>query len=307
MAKNRGKQMMESIQKQLEELPPYHTMMPGAPLEPLLIPGNVILYSPGNTKKREADSLHFCHSRCNFIAVADGELDMNVDGCLFHLRKNNMLLIRPFSRHFRPEQNLDHHVFYISFSLPDSDIQRMNPLMNRQMMLKKNDWRVIRSAIREFQAWHKGEPGASGRTVLRVAELLNGLLARQIPGPSKSEKRNYRTEQDSILQQIIQYIHEHLNRHISIEDVAAAVKLSPSTVRTLFLKQMKRNIGTYIRGQRLTQACSLLQGTGMTLAEIAVKVGYESENALSRAISRACGKTPSRIRRSRQTVGPEQN
>lgn len=297
--------MKESIQKQLEELPPFHVMMPGAPLEPLLIPDNVILYSPDSAKKYGTDNLIFCHSSCIFIAVAEGEMNMEIDGSLLQLRKNNLLLIRPYSRHFQLVKSMDYLACYISFSLPDNDLQKISLLMNRQLVLKKNDWRVIRSAIREFQDWHQGDPCASDRTVLRVAELLNGLRARYVPGPSKSEQRNYRTEQDGILQQIIQFIHEHLNRHISIDDVAAAVKLSPSTVRMLFLKQMKRNIGTYIREQRLTQACSLLQGTGMTLAEISMRVGYESENALSRAITRTCGKTPSGIRRTRQMPEPE--
>jgi transcriptional regulator GlxA family with amidase domain len=56
----------------------------------------------------------------------------------------------------------------------------------------------------------------------------------------------------------------------------------------------------YLAQWRMQLAASLLSSTAMGLAEIAEKVGYGSETALSRAYKRCVGVAPAEWRRNKQ-------
>lgn len=274
-------------------------MSPGAPLEQPLIPSNLILYySDSKLTISDVSSKQYCHNKYNFLAVFSGEASFEIDDKEFHLHANEAILVSPFSRHRRIFWSPDYQGLYASFQMPEKK-DKIILLTKKVLPLKKADWKLLRLAVEEFLNWYHGNAEASAKTVLRMAELLNNLCGRFAPNPATADHRNYEKNYDEKLRKMIHYIHEHLDSHITIDDLAACLNLSRSTVRTLFKKQMKCSIGLYIRSQRLSAVGNFLRGTTLTLSEIAVKTGYDSGTALSRAVKRDMGKTPSRIRHER--------
>ena len=70
----------------------------------------------------------------------------------------------------------------------------------------------------------------------------------------------------------------------------------PRTLDRHFRRALGAPPGTVYRHMRLSEARKLLDGTGLGIAEIAVRCGYESPAALARAMRARYGAAPSDLR-----------
>ena len=98
------------------------------------------------------------------------------------------------------------------------------------------------------------------------------------------------------LQQAIDYIHTHLDRDLSLVEIAGVINISPTYFASLF----KREIGTsphqYVIQQRVEQAKEMLLKTDLAIADIALQVGFSSQSHLTQQFKRLTGMTPKQIR-----------
>ena len=85
----------------------------------------------------------------------------------------------------------------------------------------------------------------------------------------------------------------------TVERLARAVGLSRAAFARRFVALSGRSPLRYLTELRLALAASLLENDDASLAEVALRVGYVSEFAFSRAFKRQHGVTPSRFRRLR--------
>ncbi|HEY9658108.1 MAG TPA: AraC family transcriptional regulator, partial [Allocoleopsis sp.] len=108
-----------------------------------------------------------------------------------------------------------------------------------------------------------------------------------------SENRNLTHLQ---LQQAIDYIHTHLDRDLSLVEIAEVINISPTYFASLF----KRAIGTsphqYVIQQRVERAKEMLSKTDLAIADIALQVGFSSQSHLTQQFKRITGMTPKQIR-----------
>jgi AraC family transcriptional regulator len=98
------------------------------------------------------------------------------------------------------------------------------------------------------------------------------------------------------LQQAIDYIHTHLDRDLSLVEMAAVINISPTYFASLF----KRAIGTsphqYVIQQRVERAKTMLSKTDLAIADIALQVGFSSQSHLTQQFKRFTGVTPKQVR-----------
>jgi AraC family transcriptional regulator len=89
-----------------------------------------------------------------------------------------------------------------------------------------------------------------------------------------------------------EYIHAHLDKNLSIQELARVVYLSPYHFSRLFKKQFGLAPHEYIIKQRIERVRVLLQNPKLTLAEIAIQVGFVDHSHLLRHFKRLTGRTP---------------
>lgn len=87
---------------------------------------------------------------------------------------------------------------------------------------------------------------------------------------------------------------------ISIEDAAQAAGISGSMLARLFRRHLGKTAVTFLQELRLNRIRDLLDGTELTLSEIARQTGYGSDMSLSLAFKREVGMTPGLYRLSRR-------
>jgi AraC family transcriptional regulator len=98
------------------------------------------------------------------------------------------------------------------------------------------------------------------------------------------------------LQQVIDYIHSHLGRNLSLTELASIINISPTYFASLFKQSMGIAPHQYVIQQRVEQAKFLLSKTDLAIADIASKVGFSSQSHLTQQFKRLTGMTPKQVR-----------
>lgn len=96
----------------------------------------------------------------------------------------------------------------------------------------------------------------------------------------------------------LEFIENNLADEISQEDIARHVCCSLSGLQKLFRSVFHKSVGDYITRRRLTLAAREIQQNRASFLDIALKYGYGSAEAFTRAFTRVWGMTPSEYRRS---------
>ncbi len=95
------------------------------------------------------------------------------------------------------------------------------------------------------------------------------------------------------LQKAINYIEDHLLEDISIEDIAKQANSSAFHFQRTFTILTDVTVGEYLRRRRLTLAAKELMNTNDKIIDLALKYGYDTPEAFSKAFRRQHGITPS--------------
>jgi AraC family transcriptional regulator len=98
------------------------------------------------------------------------------------------------------------------------------------------------------------------------------------------------------LEQVRNYIEEHLAEALPIEHLAAVVHLSPFHFARLFKLATGTPPHAYITGKRMERAKELLRTRHIALVEVAAQVGFQTQGHFTEVFHRVAGMTPRRFR-----------
>lgn len=102
----------------------------------------------------------------------------------------------------------------------------------------------------------------------------------------------------SLLANSLYYIEEHLTSNIKTEDIAAACYCSKSTLEKMFHCLNHISIRDYIVRRRMTLAAKdLLADSSISILELALKYGYSSNEAFTRAFRQVWNCSPAEYRK----------
>lgn len=95
----------------------------------------------------------------------------------------------------------------------------------------------------------------------------------------------------------MEFIAANYTSHISLEEVASSVHLTPSYFSKLFAEITDKSFVRYLTEQRVEHARLLLATTDNSVTEVAFASGFGSFSAFSRAFRTCCGVTPNEFRK----------
>jgi two-component system, response regulator YesN len=102
-----------------------------------------------------------------------------------------------------------------------------------------------------------------------------------------------------VMMKALKYINARYTGEITMEEVAAAVFLSPTYFSKLFNEEMKCRFTSYLNRLRIEKSMLLLRSTDLPLVEIAGLVGYEDQSYFTKVFSKIAGTSPGRYRESK--------
>lgn len=104
-------------------------------------------------------------------------------------------------------------------------------------------------------------------------------------------------EWNEAVQKMINWIEEHLTEKPSLFEMSQEIGYSPYYFSSRFHEIAGLTIKSYISGRRLARAALELRDTDKRILDIAVKYGYSSQEALTRAFVSSYGCTPAAYRK----------
>lgn len=96
---------------------------------------------------------------------------------------------------------------------------------------------------------------------------------------------------------IIHYIHRNYQEELALSDLASRFSLSVSRISEVIKQTTGQTFVHFLNDLRLRHACSLLVSTDMSVADIALEVGYGSYKTFSRIFRETKGVVPKDYRK----------
>lgn len=101
----------------------------------------------------------------------------------------------------------------------------------------------------------------------------------------------------SFASRAIHYMNEHVERNLTLDQLAAYFKYSPSHFSMLFQKETGVSPINYFIRLKIQKACQYIVLTSLKLNEIATKLGFEEPAYFSRTFTKVMGISPSEYRK----------
>lgn len=94
----------------------------------------------------------------------------------------------------------------------------------------------------------------------------------------------------------VRFLWDHLDRDLSVDQVAREMRTSRYKLERLFRQHFTRGISSELRRARLERFRELLRTTDLTVAELAPRIGFNSDKFLHRTFRNVFGITPRQYR-----------
>ena len=98
------------------------------------------------------------------------------------------------------------------------------------------------------------------------------------------------------LRRVTEYIHEHLDQHLTLAQLGAVVFMSPYHFARLFQHSTGLPPHRFVVHARIDHAATLLAAPDLSISQISRVVGFRSPSHFATVFHRAMGVTPSEYR-----------
>jgi AraC family transcriptional regulator len=142
-------------------------------------------------------------------------------------------------------------------------------------------------------------PSAAGKLLADALALsLAARLVQRYSDSGARERPLARMERDELrVRRAIDFMHAHMQHDIGLDDVAAAVAVSPYHFARMFRAATGIPPHRYLANLRIERAKILLSQGLMPLAEIGLEMQFSTQANFTRAFKKATGRTPAEYRR----------
>jgi AraC-like DNA-binding protein len=109
-----------------------------------------------------------------------------------------------------------------------------------------------------------------------------------------------KTENKENIDLCIAYMHQHIDKMLTLSEIASSVNLSASHIATVFRKKTGFSLIEYFNHLKVQKACQYLLFTDLRINEIASKLGVEDPYYFSRLFTKVQGVSPVQYRAKRR-------
>lgn len=122
---------------------------------------------------------------------------------------------------------------------------------------------------------------------LALLDEIQNTDTRSFHGPQKN--------QDRILT-MMTFIHENFAEKLTLEDIAASAAVSTRECLRCFRSAIQQSPMDYLIEYRVRASKKLLETTTLSITQIALRCGFNSNSYFTKLFHRICGKTPNAYR-----------
>lgn len=237
-----------------------------------------------------------------------GEIQISYNDTTKTLRAQQCIAIPPGTYHNTHIMHAGSEAIIISFTCMDDYLPM---LCDRILDADTQQHRLFQQILTELRyAFIQGEKGlrmkhfdpnaqsplgAEQLICCYLEEILIGLF-RQTVGPREDVHAyaDHKAVQRYLVQQINEYIQNHIGQSLRIEELADHFHYSRNQIGSLYKAATGTPLGRAIVLERIAKAKEMLLAGEKSITEIAYELGYSSPQYFSKNFSRETGYPPSR-------------
>ena len=223
--------------------------------------------------------------------VVAGKGVFQVGGASFHLQEGDLFLVKPNQLNTYAADATDPWEYYwVGFNGACANkLVQQTPFTDHHPLHHCKDPQSVREALYNIYLSRGTEPQQealmTGYLYLFMAQLMKEARDT-MPNPGSSSSQ--------YVLAAIKYIQFNYSHDISVDDIAKAVGVSRSHLYRVFMANVGQSPIDYLTGYRISEACSLLKNAHLSIAEIAVSVGFFDQFYFSRVFKKVNGVPPSK-------------
>lgn len=146
----------------------------------------------------------------------------------------------------------------------------------------------------------RGQDGAEGQDVAGLTLILRLMAMNGCRAPDWNTDDSVFGRR--VLQDIVDYVDEHLRPTPSLSHVAFLVGMSPGHFAKKFRQSTGLSFHRFVTHRRIRRALTMLQDASARIARIADDVGFASQSHFTRLFSNFTGMTPASYRKQFERV-----
>lgn len=213
-----------------------------------------------------------CHFRFEMIAVMSGRIEIIIEGRAFECRAGDLAVIPPLTYHsVVASGNAEYKRVTALFDggiLPENVLAGLSESVKLSPIRSHSAFQYIFSELQ--RAISSGDSKSYSQLADSAAIQLIYTCADDI-GAVKSDIAHG----DGILERAIRYIDGHIEKKLTLSDIADALFVSHSSLCHVFSERMQISPKQYIIQKKMAYATMLIEG-GMPMTEAARAVGYDN-------------------------------
>lgn len=145
----------------------------------------------------------------------------------------------------------------------------------------------VGSVLGTVSEWGARLAGATAEEQHEMVAAVVQELVEVVSGQRAGEGRR-------AVQKAREYVRNNYHKPLTLEEVAAAVHLSPCYLSRLFTRESGRTFQEYLTSVRISAAKELLRDRRLSLQQVAGRVGYADVSYFIRVFKKLEGTTPRR-------------
>ncbi len=130
-----------------------------------------------------------------------------------------------------------------------------------------------------------------------TVEELKHFISRTIESIFQYLREKESDNHQQVVNQIILFIKENLDKPLLVEDIASKVFLSPNYIRSIFKEKTGETILSFITKAKLEKATELLHQRSLKIKDVCSSVGFESVSYFCSLYKKYKGMTPNEYRK----------
>ncbi len=243
----------------------------------------------------EGVQLH-SHNYYEILYICSGNIQYLIRTDRYRIQKGDIIIVPPGVGH-QPILSEEHKTPYKRYVLwlsnefingiaplfPDNDFLKPRLLRTagtRWATISNKFYAGIMEEERKLPGW---KSAVYGNTMELITMLYRAVLDK--------DSLHLKSEMPELLDKILAFVEDHLSEEITLDDTGKRFFVSRSTISNVFRKEIGISFYRYVTQRRLVAAKNLIL-EGMSMENIAEKVGFTDYSSFYRAFKNEYGISP---------------